>query len=212
GEAGATVPLLPEPGATARWRVGDRYRTVTRLPIPPHAWGGETRVWAVAGEEQVALGRLRVAITRTFALPTTAAPLAYRLGEEIALVGVRQEEGSRRPGEAVSLVLYWRAEGEVNRSYKVFVHLVGPDGQIHGQVDRFPQEGRHPTDHWLPGEVVEDRYRVSLPADAPPGEYTILVGLYDPADPLARLPVRDLQGERLPHDAIPVGRFTVGQD
>ena len=212
GEAGEAVPLLPEPGAMARWRVGDRYRTVTRLPISPHAWGGETTVWAVAGEERVALGRLWVEITRTFALPTTAIPLAYRLGEEIALVGVRQEEGNRRPGEAVSLVLYWRAEGEVGRSYKVFVHLVGPDGQIHGQVDRFPQGGRHPTDHWLPGEVVEDRYRVLLPTDAPTGAYTILVGLYDPADPLARLPVHNTQGERLPHDAIPVGHFTVVGD
>ncbi|HEY72305.1 MAG TPA: hypothetical protein G4N99_03455, partial [Thermoflexia bacterium] len=69
-----------------------------------------------------------------------------------------------------------------------------------------PQAGRHPTDHWLPGEVVADPYRLELPADAPAGEYRVLAGLYDLVT-LERLPVTDANGSPVPDDAILIGTF-----
>ncbi len=41
-----------------------------------------------------------------------------------------------------------------------------------------PRGGTYPTSRWRPGEVVTDPYEITLPADLPPGEYPIEVGLY----------------------------------
>jgi len=191
------IPLLPQPGATAAWEIGDRYRTITRVPISPHALGGPTKLRAVSEEGEILLGMVQVDITRTFTLPTGARPANYRLGDAISLAGAQLAT----TGKMAEVVLYWRAESFVEQSYTVFVHLVGPDGQIYAQADGLPQAGRHPTGHWLPGEVVADPYRLELPAGAPPGEYRLLVGLYDLLT-LERLPVTDASGERAPDDVI----------
>ena len=43
-----------------------------------------------------------------------------------------------------------------------------------------PQGGESPTSTWLAGERIEDRYRLTLPEDAPADTYLLKVGLYDP--------------------------------
>jgi hypothetical protein len=56
---------------------------------------------------------------------------------------------------------------------------------VWGQVDRPPDPAR-PTDDWLPGDWALDERTLTLPADTPPGEYRLIVGLYE-ADSGARL-------------------------
>jgi len=202
--AGASdeIPLLPQPGATGAWQVGDRYRTVTRVPISPHALGGPTDMRIVSEDGEILVGTVQVNITRTFTLPTEVQPVNYRLGNSISLAGTR----IATTGEVVEVVLYWRAETFVEQSYTVFVHLVGPDGPIYAQADGLPQAGRHPTTYWLPGEVVIDSYWLERPAGAPSGEYRVLAGLYD-LTTLERLPVSDAGGNPLPDNAILVASF-----
>jgi hypothetical protein len=65
-------------------------------------------------------------------------------------------------------------------SYRVFLHLLGPDGSLFAQSDGEPAGWRRPTTGWAPGEVVLDERVLEIPADAPPGEYTLVAGLYDP--------------------------------
>jgi hypothetical protein len=47
-----------------------------------------------------------------------------------------------------------------------------------------------------------------LPPDLPPGDYQLMLGLYQP-DTLQRLPVHDAQMQRLPDNAIPLLTFAV---
>ena len=198
------IPLLPQPGATAAWEMGDRYRTVTRAPISPHALGGPTELRAISEDGEILLETVQVNITRTFVLPVEAQPMSYWLGDAISLAGVQIATTDRM----AEVVLYWRPDTFVDQSYTVFVHAVGPDGQIYAQADALPQAGRHPTDHWLPGEVIADPYQLELLADAPLGEYHILAGLYDliTGD---RLPVTDAAGGSVSQDAIVIGSFKV---
>jgi hypothetical protein len=197
----AGVPLTPVTGGMAAWAPGDRYLTISRVPISPHALGGATTLWAVAGDAAVPLGTVQVDVTRTFTLPDGVEPLGYRLGDGIALAGAQVALERGNDGAAAAVTLYWQAGALLDRPYTVFVHLVGPDGGIAAQADSPPQAGRHPTTHWLPGEVVADPYRLTLPAGAPPGRYRLLVGMYDPAT-LTRLPV---SGGAAADDAILVG-------
>jgi len=236
------VSLLPMPGATGAWEVGDRYRTITRLPLSPHAPGGLANLRAVSHEEAILVGTVHVDVTRTFTLPLEVQPLDYQLGDAIALVGAQLDsslpieetegeatsppelggteggpasppelggtEGGPTEGGTVQVVLYWQAKTFIDRSYTVFVHLVGPDGQIHAQADALPQAGRHPTTHWLPGEVVADPYQLEWPCGAPSGEYRVLAGLYD-LTTLDRLPVTDADGDPVPDNMILIGSWEV---
>jgi len=202
------VPLLPQPGASAAWELGDRYRTVSRVPIPPRASGGPAAIRAVTEHGAVVLGVVQVDVRRTFGLPGGVEPSDYRLGDAISLIGTQSSVEEGDDGRSVRVVLYWRAETSVDVDYTVFVHLVGPDGQICTQADGWPQAGRHPTSHWLPGEVVADTYELWQPTGGPAGEYRVRVGRSALAT-LRRLPVIDPAGARLPDDAIPVGSFEV---
>jgi hypothetical protein len=84
------------------------------------------------------------------------------------------------------VTLYWRAENELAISYKVFIHLLDPDGRPAAQVDAIPMNGSRPTIGWLPGEILTDTYTLSLPVDLPIGEYHLAAGLYN-GDDLERL-------------------------
>ena len=77
--------------------------------------------------------------------------------------------------------LYWQADGPTAIPYTIFTHLMGPDGKLYGQWDNPPVAGSYPTSDWQPNEHIVDQYQMPVSADAPPGEYHLLVGLYDPS-------------------------------
>jgi hypothetical protein len=91
--------------------------------------------------------------------------------------------------------------------YTVFVHLVGPDGRLHGQADSWPVQGTYPTSQWAPGREVTDPYEVQLAPDTPPGRYRVEVGWYQ-LETMQRLQVVDEAGEPT-GDSYAVGAFVV---
>jgi hypothetical protein len=101
----------------------------------------------------------------------------------------------------VAVELFWTPLARTESPLKVFLHLLGPqapDGStIWAQDDQFPQEGRVSTQSWEPGALLRDVYTLAIPPDAPPGEYTLAVGLYDPATG-ARVPLAGGSGDSAP--------------
>jgi hypothetical protein len=93
-----------------------------------------------------------------------------------------------KAGDTLSINLYWQAKAEFDQNYTAFIHLIGPDGLLYGQVDQTPGAGAFPTTGWLPGEYITDAYTLSIAPHAPPGDYQIEIGLYNP-DTGQRLPV-----------------------
>jgi hypothetical protein len=85
-----------------------------------------------------------------------------------------------KPGDTVYLELGW-AVGSVppQQPWTVFTHLLAPDGHLVAGDDCEPGRGSYPTTHWQPGDIIVDEYQLQIPADAPPGEYTLEIGLYD---------------------------------
>ena len=82
-------------------------------------------------------------------------------------------------GGEVVLTLFWRRRGAVvPEDYKVFVHL--ESDRLWGQADDMPGCSAWPTTTWRPGEIVADRHIVPVDAAAPPGDYVLKVGLYEP--------------------------------
>jgi hypothetical protein len=132
---------------------------------------------------------------------------ADRLGGAITLLGYDLQSTA----ESLDLTLYWRCDARLPADYTTFVHVRRGDGKSAtpvAQMDRPPAEGAYPTSLWDPGEVIRDVVRIPMPAQVPPGDYEIVVGLYEFATGV-RLPVADAAGNRPADDAISLTTLTV---
>lgn len=90
--------------------------------------------------------------------------------------------------DAVGVTLTWLAQRDAGQDYKVFVHLLGPDGSVIAQHDGDPVDGFTPVTRWRSGEIIRDLHIVPLPPDLPPGDYSLRAGLYQ-LQPLRNLSV-----------------------
>lgn len=113
------------------------------------------------------------------ALPKSATPAAAQYEDLARLEGYKIHTPLVKPGDEVSVELYWRSLKPTNTSYTVFFQIMGPDGQIYAQQDNPPALGTMVTDRWQPGDLIRDVYQPTLADNAPPGEYRILMGFYD---------------------------------
>lgn len=129
----------------------------------------------------------------------TPPPLA-NFGNLIHLRDYEYESDALKAGETVRLILNWKAAAQIGEPYKVFVHVLGPNGLPVAQQDNEPLNGTYPTTRWTRGERIADPYAFALPADLPPGEYLVEVGLYRLSD-FGRLPVLDA-GQNMVDDKI----------
>lgn len=128
------------------------------------------------------MGRLTVRpVAVNLQPPAIGRPLQATLGDRVGLAGYDLAQSAVKPGGNVEMTLYWHPQGRLDKSLKVFTHIVGPDGKIVGQADGIPASGSRPTTGWQPGEYIADRYVIPLDRNAAPGRYQIEVGLYDAA-------------------------------
>lgn len=116
----------------------------------------------------------------------------YRLEESIEFLGYSLDKTTARPGEAITLTLYWRSAGPIPESYKVFTHIEDP-GVVWAQMDHVPLCGDRHTDGWKEGEVLRDTYTLILNPETPLGPHRLVVGMY-PHDGSRRLAVFNAEG------------------
>lgn len=111
-------------------------------------------------------------------------PLEAEFAGLIRLIGYDPPAAELCPGDTLSVRLYWQALAPIRNRYTAFVHVLGPQNPataspLWAQDDHQPGQGTYPTDRWFPGEVVLDRFQITIPEDAPPGEYRLTTGFYD---------------------------------
>ena len=117
-------------------------------------------------------------------------PQRATVAENIELLGYALPGKKRgapptvRPGDTLTVKLYWQTEKPIERSYKIFTHLIGTEynpatnGPLWAQDDQIALEGAYPTDQWLPDIPLEDQYELVIPPTSPAGEYQLVVGMY----------------------------------
>lgn len=151
------------------------------------------------GRSAVNLGTITIVDRpRLFEEPPVDVRMDADFDGEITLVGYTIENADLQPGGSLTLTLVWKAERRPSQRYKVFTHLVGPQGNIRGQRDLEPGDGTLPTIGWAPGEYVVMTYDVPIAADAPAGAYDLRVGLYNP-ETFARVPINHPQANPQEH-------------
>ncbi len=92
-------------------------------------------------------------------------------------LGLDVSPAEAAPGATLTLTHYWQVLAPLT-GYKLFVHLGGPGNQGFMNADHVPVGGNHPVDRWLPGQLVRDEHRVSLPAGWRQPELLVHVGLW----------------------------------
>lgn len=85
------------------------------------------------------------------------------------------------PSGWVHVTLYWTGGATMAQNYTPFVHLVDDLGQVWGTSLERPNDAFdfYPPPRWQPGQVVRADFDVNLNPIAPPGRYTLVVGLRD---------------------------------
>ena len=178
---------LPLPMEAFSLQPGYHYKLVGFRIVP--SWGGRFKLRLRVDSEALYLGEVGV---KRGAIASGEEEIKHRLsaklGDRIKLMGYNLvgvgEPPVLNPGGTLILELFWEAEAPTERSYTVFTHLLGPilnpatGKPVWAQDDQEPMEGLYPTTHWLPNVLWKDRYELTLPPDAPPGDYVLEVGMY----------------------------------
>lgn len=171
---------------------------------------GQPALTFTGGATALALGEVVVESNPSAARTARVLKRALtNLGNDIALMDARAQVGLQtrgalweeplalHPGQAFHLTLDWRALRSPRTSYTVFIHLIDAGGQPWFGHDYTPLGGAFPTYLWFPkwleGQQVVDPYRLTLPAETPPGQYWLEVGLYEMGS-VRRVPQLSLDG------------------
>lgn len=143
-------------------------------------------------QDDAKIGEAQVeSIPRSTAQVLISHPMNVRLDDAVEFLGY----GLVAPqplhaGDSLTLTLFWRAGKTMDRSYTVFTHLLDAGNVIAGQNDSRPAGGLRDTTSWTPGETIVDEHSFVVSSSAPPGRYSIEVGMYN-AETNTRLPVLD---------------------
>jgi hypothetical protein len=150
--------------------------------VPGTVSTGQYRIVLMAGAVTAELGQISVtAPEHRFDPPTLGTPVHQILGFA-QLAGYTLSATELKPGGSLALSVVWQSLADTTTAYRVFVHLRGANGLPITQSDQAPDNWQRPTTGWVPGEYVLDPHTLLLPPDAPSGVYTLVVGLYNPAD------------------------------
>jgi hypothetical protein len=124
-----------------------------------------------------------------------------QFGETMTLLGYTLPAEPLEAGERLDFTLYWTSDAPADSYWSVFTHLIGPDGSLVGQHDKIPYDGLYPPNRWWPGQIIDDRYSISIPTDASAGEYRLAVGMYD-WQTGERLMLRTAGGDSIPDNRL----------
>jgi 4-amino-4-deoxy-L-arabinose transferase-like glycosyltransferase len=142
----------------------------------------------------------------------------WERGAELRGITIRSDQSNAphqttvQAGQVITVTCTWHALETLTYDWTVFVHLVDDTGKIVAEHNSKPQGGAFSMLLWSPGDWLHDPHPLTLPANLPPGVYTLRVGWYKPwqRDPQkgSRQQVWNEVGEHV-GDFAEVGRIAV---
>lgn len=120
-----------------------------------------------------------------------------QFGDHITLTSFALSAENIQAGDVLQLRLIWTTNAPIDQRYKIFIHLLDENGSIVAQRDSEPVGGSRPTTDWQAGEMVEDNHALLIPNNLPPSHYSLIIGLYDSANPQMRLQVSSADSDHL---------------
>lgn len=198
----------PLPGPLLRdWPPGQALRSMAPLRIAPGARSGWYRVMLTrqsgAQAETAQLGWIELR-EHDLAPPSPPQHAADARVGDFTLLGYSTEAPFARGAMTIART-HWRVARAPVRDGVLFLHVIGPDGQPVAQDDNPPEGGARSTMSYRPGAGIDQAHRITLPANAPAGEYTLYAGVYD-RDSFERWPAAQ-NGAPARDNLVLLGRF-----
>lgn len=97
---------------------------------------------------------------------------------EVALRGYSLPTEAR-PGERLTLALFWQALTRPRSDYRVSIRFIDGKGQLQCEKTEGIWPGTYPSSQWYPGGFVRSYHEIALPATLPSEELLIQIGLVD---------------------------------
>ncbi len=150
---------------------------------------------------------------QTFLRQETLSPVDFQseiLGGELGLIGYSLSQESVAGGDSFDVDLAWRVLEPPQADYQSNIWLVGSDGMIWSDKEtNRPRtyEDTAPSRFWLPGQWAWDSRDIEVLAGTPPGEYDIVLILFD-RDTLSPLTLLRTDGLSLGPDTV-IGQIEV---
>lgn len=169
-------------------------QTLRRLPVSDASG-------SAFDNDAAALGEFRVIREQVEPASIPVVETTVQFADAVALYGYTLEANMLGPGGSTNLTLFWDVAAPTPFQVSILIHFVDAQGQVVAQADGPPLQGLLNSTLWRAGDRWDDLHSISLPADVPPGEYQLLVGMYNWQS-----------GERLPIDSnteLPVANNTV---
>ncbi len=115
-------------------------------------------------------------------LPEVSTPLKQPFAGGLTLAGYTLPS-AELPGDGeIQVDLLWQAREIPAREYRAVVLLTDAQGQLWSPAGTLRPRGYEPpppTTMWLPGQYAYDPHIVQPLAGTPPGEYNVVVGVFD---------------------------------
>ncbi|MDH7484836.1 MAG: glycosyltransferase family 39 protein [Anaerolineae bacterium] len=203
---------------TSRWPAGGVERQPVRLPVPgdtpPGRYSVELVLYdpamaeplpavsedglSVADGHRLQLGGVEITLPEEPSMRPGERPLARF--DYIELLEAYSPATRLRPGDVIPVKLCWRPRpSPYVDDYLVVLQLLDAGDRIVARAAGRPVDGRYPTSLWATDYPVGDRHELTVPADAPPGRYRLVVALERASDgqriPARRGPFGLLRGE-----------------
>ncbi len=141
--------------------------------------------------EQIPEPGASIHVGDTVTLTVSSGPaieLGVNLANRIRLESAELQQKTFHPGGVFAITLRWEALQAIDTPYVVFVHLIGPAGDLAAQQDTEPKPA---TTQWVPSMRVDDQHQFTIPNGRAAGRYQLRVGMYPQGQPANRLTVVD---------------------
>ena len=141
-----------------------------RVTLRPDDFNPAFEVYRWSADETLA------ALRAAMAAPVQPAWVPVDVGGRLTFQGYQLRGWMGSPGSEFGLLTLWRVEAPLpdDRDGVLFTQLLDSQNQVVAQQDQLGA----PSWNWRPGDVFLQFHRLSLPAEAAPGVYTLIAGVY----------------------------------
>ncbi len=151
----------------------------------------------------------------TLFTPTPLRTIDLTWADLVRLTGYDVTPVSARPGQPITLNLYWRSLTDKTFDQRLFLQIIDSAGQPLNQAEE--PAFREDMYRWRPDGILPTQHTLWLGPETPPGAYLIRLGFFDPRTG-ERLPIMEggkignLEDGGEPVDQVQLGLFYVTAD
>ena len=171
-ESGLLIPFGTPPGAYHLQLWLYEASNGRALTFREDATGAE-RAFVDLGQVTVGRARRRFYVREFVPASAERAPWVTVFGENVELLAWDMAPRTLKAGQPLELHFYWRARKSALPECDLVLNWEDPQGRIWRATHHSLTGTEYATSRWQKGDLVRGLLRVIVPAEAPPGRYTL---------------------------------------